>query len=380
MRTPTHGHHHLLAILCLSCCVSLAAWAETVPPTHSGVANLVRWSPQRELTDRATATGPSLAARGNLVTMAWGGTEWTLPFPIYVATSTDGGKSWSQQKRLGIITPLITATDLIEQYFGLNGIDIGNPLVQTLLGITKKHPEMTETRFDSFHAPGLAVLNGKFVMAWDARAIWSFAADSTDGRTWGPQRLLASEDRPFVGSLTNIALASADGLGVMAWGAYLGNIWVATSKDGGRWSKPMELGDRSGGGIALAAKGSGKSRQFTMAWEAGNIYVSTSSDGIHWTPQRQLSDRASPVSPPALVYSERLGVWYMAWEGVPGLGGTSANIYVSYSRDGLDWSHQVELNDRSTVSGPALVAVGDTILMAWRGSGENNIWTSVLQP
>ena len=40
---------------------------------------------------------------------------------------------------------------------------------------------------------------------------------------------------------------------------------------------------------------------------------------------------------------------------------------------------QKELNDRSTNQGPRS-PVGNTLYMIWQGSGQNNIWTSILEP
>ena len=68
-----------------------------------------------------------------------------------------------------------------------------------------------------------------------------------------------------------------------------------------------------------------------------------------------------------------LGVLYMAWRAVG-----QANIWVSYSADGENWTQQVELSDRSCNNGPALSPVAKTLYMAWRGSGQNNIWTSTM--
>ena len=279
------------------------------------------WSPQVELTDRATSTGPALALNG-VLGMAWEGTGQNN---IWVSVSRDNGTTWSPQQEL--------------------------------------------TQVATRNAPALGVVGGKFVMAWRGLGqdnIW--VATSSDGLSWSPQTELGDRS-----TSAGPSLACAGNVMVMAWkGSGQSNIWVATSTDGIHWSGQVELTDRASQDGPAVAAAPGK---FAMAWRGlgqNNIWVATSADGIHWSPQQELLDRATSASP-AITYSASLGVFYMAWRGLD-----QNNIWVSSSTDGLNWTPQFELQDRSTNSGPALSPVAKTLYMAWQGSGQNNIWTSIL--
>src|ERR1700733_9952024 len=63
----------------------------------------------------------------------------------------------------------------------------------------------------------------------------------------------------------------------------------------------------------------------------------------------------------------------MAWRG-----SGQNNIWVSTSADGIHWTAQQELTDRATSAPPAITysASLKTFYMAWRGLDQDNIWVS----
>ena len=61
----------------------------------------------------------------------------------------------------------------------------------------------------------------------------------------------------------------------------------------------------------------------------------------------------------------------MAWRGTG-----QNNIWVATSSDGIHWSAQVELTDRACQDGPRVASRGKWFAMAWCGLDQNNIWVS----
>jgi hypothetical protein len=112
-----------------------------------------------------------------------------------------------------------------------------------------------------------------------------------------------------------------------------------------------------------------------MAWRGlgqDNIWVSTSKDGLNWTAQKELTDRASTFGP-SLAGVDGHGA-VMAWRGL-----NQANIWVSTSKDGINWSPQKELKDRASQSAPAICGTAQNsglYAMIWRGLDQNNLWVS----
>ncbi|HEU0016507.1 MAG TPA: sialidase family protein [Longimicrobium sp.] len=308
----------------------LEAWGGLVQagypqqPLQPIAVGCTHWSPQQELRDRSTATGPALATAGVLC-MAWQGTGQNN---IWVSVSSDGGATWSAQQELSDRA-------------------------------TRNHP-------------ALCAMDGTFIMAWrglEQDSIW--VSTSTDGLTWTPQQELTDRS-----TASGPALSGLHGLAVMAWRDEQNNISVSTSSDGVTWGAPQALTDRStstGPGLTGTVQDPG-GHKFLMAWQddGQNISISTSTDGLTWSAPTELADRTTTAEP-GVTHSDSLGQFYMAWRG-PG----APNIWVSYSQDGLDWSPPVELTDRSTNAGPALTPTGNTLYMAWQGSGQQNIWVSTL--
>jgi hypothetical protein len=242
-------------------------------------------------------------------------------------------------------------------------------------GLTNLNVDKADGDFVTGSAPALTVVDGKFVLAWSGLDHVIYVSSSTDGLNWSAQQALGKIGGNDPWHTSVLSLASTGDLAVMGW--TFDTFMVSTSKDGSHWTAPTKLGDRNGSGPAIA----GTAGKLVMAWKGlaqGNIWVSTSTNGIDWSPQLELNDRATS-STPALIFAVGLGVWYMAWEGLVPPFGSAGNIYVAYSSDGLKWSAQMELGDRATPTGPALGSVFPLQFMAWQGVTENNIWTSVLQ-
>ena len=198
------------------------------------------------------------------------------------------------------------------------------------------------------NAPALAVVGGKFVMAWQGLGqnnIW--VSTSIDGLCWFPPPPTELGDQS---TSAGPALACAGGPAVMAWqGLGQNNIWVSTSTDGLHWSQQVELNDRATQfGPSVAAS----PRKFVMAWcglNENNIWVSTSKDGVKWTvPYKpfELSDRATNGTP-AITYFAGLEVFYMAWRGL-----NQNNIWVAWSTDGESWTPEYDSTIGPPTAGP----------------------------
>jgi hypothetical protein len=64
----------------------------------------------------------------------------------------------------------------------------------------------------------------------------------------------------------------------------------------------------------------------------------------------------------------------MAWRGT----NQDQGIWWSYY-DGTNWSPQMKIPDRGTITSPALAAYGGRLIMAWRGTNDDQgIWWSHL--
>jgi hypothetical protein len=61
---------------------------------------------------------------------------------------------------------------------------------------------------------------------------------------------------------------------------------------------------------------------------------------------------------------------YMAWRGVE----DDQHLYWAVTFDGQWWSRQLVLSDRASADAPALAAFQNKLFMAWRGSGDTNLW------
>ncbi|MCI3180309.1 hypothetical protein C5708_08590 [Caulobacter sp. CCUG 60055] len=83
----------------------------------------------------------------------------------------------------------------------------------------------------------------------------------------------------------------------------------------------------------------------------------------NWPPQQQLAFGTEQA--PALCVCG--GVLVMAWRGA----GHDRNIWMSFSRDGANWSPQKRFGDVATIGGPALAYDGTRLWMVWRGTGDD---------
>jgi hypothetical protein len=114
-----------------------------------------------------------------------------------------------------------------------------------------------------------------------------------------------------------------------------------------------------------------------MMWQGldqDNLWVSNSKDGLNWSPQVEITTSATNSSP-GLTHSDELGSFYAGWHGLDAP--NNPNIFVSLSSDGIKYAPQQDTQMLSQ-DGPALTPCGSGLLMAFRGSNKNNIFVSNL--
>jgi hypothetical protein len=226
-----------------------------------GPGHQPQWTEGHVFGDRASFSGPALAAFRDELVMAWrglfdpaGDSDRTL----YIS-SCDNAGHWSPQHQLG---------------------DRG-----------------------SNWQPALAVYNGLLYMAWrgvedDHSLWWATCADINSNPPFTAQSHL--DDR---GSLWGPTLAAFNGLLYMAWRGVEGDghIWWSTY-NGTIWSTPQQLQDRlSHDGPTLAVLDD----QLYMFWRGAvfddvsdqQVYSSTHTplDPLQWTPQQILTVNGEPV-------------------------------------------------------------------------------------
>lgn len=110
--------------------------------------------------------------------------------------------------------------------------------------------------------------------------------------------------------------------------------------------------------LAMVWRGAGSNR---------NIWISTSRDGVNWAPQRQFGDIAT-IGGPALAYDgQRL---WMVWRGT----GDDQGLYYKTSTDffGRDNPPQQGLGFAGSSHGPRIAIIGGTPTMVWKGINDDH--------
>jgi hypothetical protein len=174
------------------------------------------------------------------------------------------------------------------------------------------------------------------------------------------------------------------------------DLMVSASETGAQWSKPTRLVDRPGvshGYVALSAAPDGT---VYAAWldsrekpsGSVDVYLARSTDGGRsFGKNVRVARRASPACRPAVAITAD-GAVHVAWRGVDE--SNVRDVYLASSRDlGQTFGEPLcpvrdgwKVSD-SPRSGPTLVAVGETLHLAWysegRGGREVGIrWTTSL--
>ncbi|MEW6438766.1 MAG: hypothetical protein AB1508_16530 [Pseudomonadota bacterium] len=308
-------------------CVSSALLAFVVCTsfwTSAAMAQVSVWTPQQKIPGIGSSSGPSLAAYGGKLFMAWKGAG--NDDGIYLSSSADG-KGWaSQQKIPGI---------------------------------------------GSSSGPSLAALGSTLFMAWkgagDDEGI--YLSSSINGRVWPGQRKI-----PNIGSAAGPALTGLGDKLFMAWrgaGKDQGIYW-SSSRDGRSWAAQQKIpGIGSSMGPCLTVFGG----KLFMAWKgAGDdqgLYWSSSADGQSWSGQQKIPGVGSSVGPSCAALGEQL---VMAWKG------DQDGIYLS-KFNWAAWTPQQKIPDVGTASRPSLAAFENPLFAAWRGAGDDQgIYVSSSDP
>ncbi len=248
--------------------------------------------------------------------------------------------------------------------------------------------------FGTSFAPALTLLGNSILMTWMGSGdthVWYSQYDLATG-TWTPQTICTGSDGIVFGTSLSPSLASLGGKAFMAWKGQGSDtrIWTSTydpAASGGNWSPQTVLAGSDGvvfgtsakpaaveyfGSLFLAWMGSGD----THLWYS--VYDPTTKQ---WSPQAfaQYDGAAFGTSDgPALV---TMGTSIlMTWKGVSG----DSRIWQSAtSLPAVSWQNQAIAAGANSVQfgtsfGPALAQTPAGPLMVWRGSGDTFIWTSAL--
>lgn len=383
------------------------------------------WKPQQQITGTAhgtgvgTSVGPSLAALGSELYMAWkgantdegiwwsvvgGGQSYQCQFEGYPSTvlavtdqepfgqlvetlecyNINNCTDYPATGRIPMRNILVTLQDGSNPTVAWNAVNVvsecgqhteilsnntlGQGEVDLCLSVQQVVPNVATNG-----GPALAVFRGVLHMAWRGANTDERLWHSTfDGSAWAPQDLIPavwSSDGPALAVYQSPG-ARGDGL-FMAWkGADSDQrIWW-TKFDGSAWAaQQLVPGVATSNSPALAAFGS----KLYMAWkgEAGDqaIWFSTF-DGTAWASQQLVSGMTTSVGP--ALAAPFGGALFMAWKGAS----SDQDIWWS-SNSGGGWAVQQAVQNVGTSVGPSLAVFGSRLYAAWKGmNADNSIWWS----
>lgn len=114
-----------------------------------------------------------------------------------------------------------------------------------------------------------------------------------------------------------------------------------------------------------------------MAWRGSgtdsNLWMSSSPDGVNWTPQEPLGERSTHGPALAAIPVGVTGaVVYLAWKGEA----DDRRLYWTRSTNLKDFEPHRRLDDRLSTTRPALAAFNGRIVMAWKASDDERIYWS----
>lgn len=252
---------------------------------------------------------------------------------------------------------------------------------------------VTNVDFQSQSAPGLTAMGTDWLLAWRRIDNSHICFSRTRNHAWLSAQTakavdgseFATSDAPAVVRVGNRALMAWKGFGEdtriwYSWYSPTDNTWtpqvVATGEDGQTFgtSKGPSLAV-VGNRILMTWKGQGRDSRI---WSA---YLDPSASAKPWSAQRSLggSDGISFGTSERPVAANADGTLVLAWRG----SGDSNLWYATCPADGQVWSPQRKAAsagvDFSSSTGPALVAHGADILLTWKGyDKDTNIWQSTM--
>lgn len=240
--------------------------------------------------------------------------------------------------------------------------------------------------------PALCACGPTLVMAWrgigDDHNLWY--ATSSDGASWTPQQTIpgaASTDGPSLawdgGQVWAVwkGVPGDSGLYFATWDTDPASVWSGVTPIGG-------VGSTHGPSIAIIGG------LPTMAWKGidgdSGIYVSTFTGG-GWAPQNNVGGVGTSARP-SITTDPISGFPRLLWKGVDG----DYALYTSIQFNNQFWQPQEQVawvvlgnGPAGTVGvghpgsevGPGVVTSGGKILMAWRGTGDDQrVWFTQAAP
>lgn len=126
------------------------------------------------------------------------------------------------------------------------------------------------------------------------------------------------------------------------------NLYYANSLAGTSWSQPAQFG--SGIGTSAAPAAAFWDGWYYAAYKGGsstNLYVSYSDDGITWTPTSPISGARTDDSPGLVLFNNELYVFF--------IGTSLTGVYYSKSSNGEHWSAPIQIVGTRTRGGVAAV-------------------------
>lgn len=287
------------------------AWAKRITRVASALNIVLRR--KATLADNS-ATGPSLASKGNSILLGWIGTDDLL---LHFKSSADG----------------------------LNYTDAVIP---------------GET---SPVAPAMTVFRDKFITAWTSAGTRRLnIMQSDDGLKWADKVTLEET------SLSSPALVVFKDQLYISWRSVGNNgLKVMQSPDGKFWQYPCTLNETTNEGPAMAAFNG----RLYIGWRgAGNnrLNIASSSDGLTFTTKKSYTD--TTTSRPCLhAHGKRL---FYAWQGV---GNRYLNILES--ENGSTFAGKITLRE-TCIHGPALSTLGNDLVWSWTGTGDRHFVNTLL--
>jgi len=196
--------------------------------------------------------------------------------------------------------------------------------------------------------------DGRFYVAWSSKrqdGVNIYIKSSADGQNWSAEeRVTTGPGEDYYPSLAQ----TRDGMFHIAWFRLERaqadiDIWYSRSQDARTWSIPVQITDspKVEWAPSILADSRGALHIVWSSGKTGNreLYESRSDDGgLWWSPERRITESDEEDDFPQMIET-RQGELILAWtryqKGSPLLDyfiDTSAEIVISRSWDGLNWS------------------------------------------
>ncbi|MET9736446.1 matrixin family metalloprotease [Streptomyces sp. NPDC006458] len=362
--------------------------------------------------DSASLLSVSLHEIGHALGLAHSTDKTSLMYPIDTGRSTIDEESqralasiygWTDQTRMagatadrpGLAVAGISSFTGVANHLGMawRGAGDDRTLYWSEFGGQGWSPQKQSPDRASTHGPALALFpagNGEqgFTMAWKGAksdsGIW-YASRLPLEADWGSQRPV-----PAVGTSCGPALAYFNGRTSMAWKGVDGDTGIYFSTLGPQGWEPQSR--IAGVGTSDSPSLVATVDRLYLFWKGipgdSAVYYSSldSAPNSSWWPQRQVQYATSESTGlvwhqigasrgPSATMRDGSSI-VLAWRGPEGDDG----IWFTYFDFALEeFSGQVSIHDRGTLTGPAIAVLEGRLFMAWRGvADDEGIWYASL--